>query len=198
MNLYFNDDQDGLGQVGNKITLLSRQLRTYLNLKGSTIKNICKDIANPPNIPNIQLVQRLEGDLNQVYHGYRAYVNKFIKPNENLKLQFMVLAKKAYSCPNTFETKLFNQFLRNRLRLWELVHILTDLEIQNKPQLLKRLIQISYKLCNAERALNTTIPDFFQQLWHNYHQLYIEYEQLVLVKRVEKEDIKNNKVMVLK
>lgn len=180
---FYNEIPD---QTGDKITLLSRQLRTYLNNRESTILTICRDNSITLEIKNIHSIQKWETKLNQVYFDYNIFLKKFIGSKEDLKMRVLVLAKKAYSQPNSIEAREFNQFLKNRIKLWDLLHILSELEIHTRPQLLKRVLTISIGLCNEESKLNVIIPDFFKQLKLNYQQLERECEQLLMKEFNEK------------
>lgn len=180
---FYNEIPD---QTGDKITLLSRQLRTYLNNRESTILTICRDNSITLEIKNIHSIQKWETKLNQVYFDYNIFLKKFIGSKEDLKMRVLVLAKKAYSQPNSREAREFNQFLKNRIKLWDLLHILSELEIHTRPQLLKRVLTISIGLCNEESKLNVIIPDFFKQLKLNYQQLERECEQLLMKEFNEK------------
>lgn len=180
---FYNEIPD---QTGDKITFLSRQLRTYLNNRESTILTVCRDNSITLKIKNIHSIQKWETKLNQVYFDYNIFLKKFIGSKEDLKMRVLVLAKKAYSQPNSIEAREFNQFLKNRIKLWDLLHILSELEIHTRPQLLKRVLTISIGLCNEESKLNVIIPDFFKQLKLNYQQLERECEQLLMKEFNEK------------
>ena len=180
---FYNEIPD---RTGDKITLISRQLRTYLNNRESTVLAICRDNSITFEFKNINSIQKWETELNQVYFDYNIFLKKFIGSKEEIKMRVLVLAKKAYSEPNSIETREFNQFLKNKIKLWDLLHILSELEIHTRPQLLKRVLTISIGLCNEESKLNVIIPDFFKQLKLNYQQLERECEQLFMKEFNEK------------
>ena len=180
---FYNEIPD---RTGDKITLISRQLRTYLNNRESTILAICRDNNITFEIKNINSIQKWETELNQVYFDYNIFLKKFIGSKEDIKMRVLVLAKKAYSQPNSIEAREFNQFLKNKIKLWDLLHILSELEIHTRPQLLKTVLTISIGLCNEESKLNVIIPDFFKQLKLNYQQLERECEQLFMKEFNEK------------
>lgn len=174
---FYNKSPD---QIKDRITLLSRQLRTYLNNRESTILTVCRDNIINRELTNNHSIQKWEAELNQVYLEYNKFLTKFIGSKEDLKMRVLLLAKKAYSQPNSIEAREFNQFLKNRIKLWDLLHILSELEIHTRPQLLKRVLTISIELCNEEGKLNVIIPDFFKQLKLNYQQLERECDQLLM------------------
>ncbi len=203
-SLIYNDDDDDLNyydenldQTENKITLLSRQLKTYLNYRESTILAICRDFENHPVISKSHIVQKLEKELIMLYLEYTGFLEKYIGPKENIKMKVLILAKKTLSFPNSPEARAFNRFLKSKIRLWELFHILSGLEIHMRPQLLKQVIQMLTKFCIVENKINVIIPDFFQQLKFNYQQLEREYDQLLLTKKNEQNKSKNKKKKVM-
>ena len=174
-------------QTADKITLLSRQLRTYLNNRESTILAVCKDNNKSLEIANIHSIQKWETELSQVFLDYRRFLKKFIGSKEDIKIRVLILDKKAYSQPNSIEAREFNQFLKLRIRLWDLLHILSELEIHTRPQLLKRVLIILIEFCKEESKINVNIPDFFKQLKPNYQQLERECEQLLIKESNEKQ-----------
>ena len=180
---FYNEIPD---RTGDKITLISRQLRTYLNNRESTVRAICRDNSITFEFKNINSIQKWETELNQVYFDYNIFLKKFIGSKEDIKMRVLVLTKNAYSQPNSIEAREFNQFLKNKIKLWDLLHILSELEIHTRPQLLKRVLTISIGLCNEESKLNVIIPDFFKQLKLNYQQLERECEQLFMKEFNEK------------
>jgi len=202
-SLIYNDDDlnyydENLDQTENKITLLSRQLKTYLNYRESTILAICRDFENHLVISKSHIVQKLETELIMLYLEYTGFLEKYIGLKENIKMKVLILVKKTLTFPNSPEARAFNRFLKNKIRLWELLHILSGLEIHMRPQLLKRVIEILTKICTVESKINAIIPDFFQQLKFNYQQLEREYDQLLLIKENKQNKSKNkkNKVMI--
>lgn len=165
----------------NVITLLSQQLKTYLNYKESAIIALCCDSENCITSDS-PLIQRLETELRMLYFEYKKFLFENFDSNENYKIKFLLLAKKALLYPSNPETITFNRFLKNKIRMWKLIHSLSGLEIHKCPQLFKRLITILIKFCDEESKINEYVPNFFQQLELNYLQLEREYDKLVLVK----------------
>jgi hypothetical protein len=172
-----------------KITELSRQLKTYLNYRKSTILAICRGTENSLDINNIKSIQKWELEIYESYLIYISFLNENIGSIVDIKIKVLLLAKKAFSFPNSPEVTAFKNFLKCKIRLWELLHILSGLEIHTRPQSLKRILQILTNLCNDESKLNENIPEFYQQLRLNYRQLQQEYEQLLLMK--ENKETKN-------
>jgi len=183
---YYSDNSD---YSDTKITLLSRQLKTYLNYKESTIIAICSDYDNYIAFES-PLIQRLESELRMLYFEYKKFLQENFESNDNYKIKFLILAKKALLYPSSPETRAFNSFLKNKIRMWNLIHGLSGLEIHKRPQLFKRLITIIIKFCDEESKINECVANFFHQLKLNYLQLEREYGQLVLVKNNEQNKAK--------
>ena len=180
----------------NRITEISRQLQTYLNSKKATIRVICSDFEDSHSISCINLIQKWDVELNLRIREYTSYLKKNIGPNEDIKLKFLCLVEMAKSSPMSLEAKLFRNFLRNKIRLWQILHILSGLEIHRRPQLLKLVIKTLTRLSHDEKELNEITPDFFKQIKLNYQQLDREYERLCIAKDKVRIGVKKRKVMV--
>ncbi len=180
----------------NRITEISRQLQTYLNSRKATIRAICSDFEDSPSISCINSIQKWDVELNLRIREYTSYFKKNIGLNEDIKLKFLCLVEMAKSSPMSLEAKLFRNFLRNKIRLWQILHILSGLEIHKRPQLLKLVIKTLTRLSHDEKELNEITPDFFKQIKLNYQQLDREYERLCIAKGKERIKVKKRKVMV--
>ena len=180
----------------NRITEISRQLQTYLNNRKATIRAICSDFEDTPSLSCINSIHKWDVELNLRILEYTNYLKKNIGPNEDIKLKFLYLVEMAKSSPKSLEAKLFKNFLRNKIRLWQILHILSGLEIHGRPQLLKLVIKTLNRLCHDEKELNEIIPDFFKQIKLNYQQLDREYERLCIAKDKDHIKLKKRKVMV--
>ncbi len=180
----------------NRITEISRQLQTYLNNRKATIRAICSDFEDTPSLSCINSIHKWDVELNLRILEYTSYLKKNIGPNEDIKLKFLYLVEMAKSSPKSLEAKLFKNFLRNKIRLWQILHIISGLEIHGRPQLLKLVIKTLNRLCHDEKELNEIIPDFFKQIKLNYQQLDREYEKLCIAKDKDHIKLKKRKVMV--
>lgn len=180
----------------NRITEISRQLQTYLNNRKATIRAICSDFEDTHSLSCINSIHKWDVELNLRILEYTSYLKKNIGPNEDIKLKFLYLVEMAKSSPKSLEAKLFKNFLRNKIRLWQILHILSGLEIHGRPQLLKLVIKTLNRLCHDEKELNEIIPDFFKQIKLNYQQLDREYEKLCIAKDKDHIKLKKRKVMV--
>ena len=105
----------------NRITEISRQLQTYLNNRKATIRAICSDFEDSPNISCINSIQKWDVELNLRILEYTSYLKKNIGPNEDIKLKFLYLVEMAKSSPKSLEAKLFKNFLRNKIRIWQIL-----------------------------------------------------------------------------
>ena len=180
----------------NRITEISRQLQTYLNNRKATIRAICSDFEDTPSLSCINSIHKWDVELNLRILEYTSYLKKNIGPNEDIKLKFLYLVEMAKSSPKSLEAKLFKNFLRNKIRLWQILHIISGLEIHGRPQLLKLVIKTLNRLCHDEKELNEIIPDFFKQIKLNYQQLDREYERLWIAKDKDHIKLRKRKVMV--
>ncbi len=182
----------------NRITELSRHLQTYLNNRKATIRAICSDYNETPNLSSINSIHKWEVELNLRIQEYSKYLKNTIGQNEDIKLKIILIAEKAKSSPSCLEAKLFNDFLRNKIRLWQILHILSGLEIHERPQLLKLVLNTLTRLYQDEEKINEVIPGFIKQIKLNYQQLDQEYARLCLGIDKEQIHLKKSKVIVRK
>lgn len=94
----------------NRITELSRQLQTYLNNRKATIRAICSDFENFPNLSSINSIQKWEEELKLRILEYTSYLKNKLGSNEDLKLRILILAEMGKSSPKSHETILFKNF----------------------------------------------------------------------------------------
>jgi len=197
---YYNEeplDYDEMFYITeNRITELSRQLQTYLNYKKATIRAICSDFEDTPTLFSTKSIHKWEEELKLLIWEYTSYLKNKLGSNEDHKLKILCLAEMGKSSPKSHETTLFKNFLRNKIKLWQILHILSGLEIHRRPQLLKLVIKTISRLCHDEKVINEIIPDFFKQMQLNYQQLDREFERLCIGKDREHIKLKKRKVMV--
>jgi len=110
-----------------KITELSRQLKTYLNYKESTILAVCRGAKKSLNSNKSGFIQKYELELYESNLEYTSFLKNNIGRKDNIKIKVLLFAKKAFSFPNNPEAKSFNKFLKSKIRLWELLHILSGM-----------------------------------------------------------------------
>ena len=179
----------------NRITELSRHLQTYLNYKTAFIRTLSWNLKENHGISNINSIQKWELELNSRILKHKKYLKKNIEPNEDLKLRVLLLSEMAKSSPKSSHAKEFNDFLRNKIRLWQLLHVLSVLEIYTRPHLLKLVIEILIQLYYEEEILNENSKDFFKQIKLNYKLLNEEITILRFSMDKEHFNIKDKMVM---
>lgn len=201
MNFYneekikYIDINEVIESTENRITELSRHLQTYLNYKTAFIRTLSWNFKENHCISNINSIQKWESELNSRILKHTTYLKKNVEPNEDLKLKVLLLSEMAKSSPKSLQAKEFNDFLRNKIRLWQLLHILSVLEIYTRPNLLKLVIEILIHLYHEEGILNENITNFFKQIKLNYELLNEEITILFFSMDKEHFVIKNKMVM---
>ena len=126
-------------------------MQTYLNNRKAIIRATCSDFKTSPSVSSINSIQKWEVELNLRIREYHDYLKENIGPNVDIKLKFLCLVEMAKSSPMSLEAKLFRNFLRNKIRLWKILHILSGLEIHKRPQLLKLVIKTLTRLSHDEK-----------------------------------------------
>ena len=182
-----------------RINELSHQLRTYLNYKRASILLICSDSNLSSNILKIDSVQKWEDRFLSILSQYISLIRENEVQNERIKEKIFHLKIKAISQPNCQDSILLKNIKQVGNELWKILHILSDLDIHTRPQVLKLSIEILVHLCDAESELNPLFSNFYQELKLNYQQLEREYDHM-FVKIKNFQDNKKNyrkRVMIL-
>ena len=171
-----------------KITELSRQVRSMLNLKINTIRYRFRSNSN--------IFTKLQ--------DAKFYENK--KQFESLALRFIKLLNKI----NGVSTRdleeeiqiLFyqvaikrNQISRNLLKeleeltfqLFVKIHYFSEQDLYDNPSFLKTLIQIAKQACKTRKNMNHAFSEFYTELGENYHNLEKELISIVPEKVIKKE-----------
>ena len=193
---YFDEDQiyydDIIEITENRITELSRQLQTYLNNRKATIRAMGCNFNNSSSLSSLDSIRKWEKELLLRIQEYMRLL-KNLGLKKDFKLRFLCLVEIAKSSPNSIDTRLFKNFLKNKMRLWQILHILSGLDIHLKPHLLSLIIKTLTRLCHDEKQVNEITPDFFKQIQLNYEQIEKEFDYMTK----EDEHIKNSKSKVM-
>ncbi len=166
-----------------RINELSHQLRTYLNYKRASILLICSDSNLSSNILKIDSVQKWEDRFLSILSQYISLIRENEVQNERIKEKIFHLKIKAISQPNCQDSILLKNIKQVGNELWKILHILSDLDIHTRPQVLKLSIEILVHLCDAESELNPLFSNFYQELKLNYQQLEREYDHMFVKNR---------------
>jgi len=154
-----------------RISELSRQLRTFFNYKQSIIRlKFSKLRKNTKNFHS-ELISRYENDL-------ITYTSRFIVLLKNVGVEDGDIAetlknymKKISLNPKRADIEKLQEIKKYCKKIWEILHILSELGLYNNQSLLKNAIKISCISCEVKTALFTRFSNFYSELNKNYLQL---------------------------
>jgi len=154
-----------------RISELSRQLRTFFNYKQSIIRLKFSKPRNNTKNSHSKLIARNEKDL--ITHTSRFIVllrNIGVKDGdifETLKNYIKKLSLK----PERADIEKLQEIIKYSKKIWEILHILSELGLYNNQSLLKNTIKISCISCEVKTALFPPFSKFYSELNKNYIQL---------------------------
>ncbi len=175
----------------NKISELSRQLRSYFNYKSAVIRYRFSDnqfdsiIIKDP-------IKKKESELLSLSSLYIKLLKKIGLNDKSVKEKILILIERVKTQPYDFEKSLLREIKQLGSKIWKYLHIISDLEIHNRPQLLQLAIKIAHILCEAEDAFYWPFSCFFNELKTNYQQLEKESSEFIQLNEVEKIEVKKN------
>ena len=190
--LDFEDDDivPGLYEVEGvrKITELSRQVRSLLNLKTNTIRYRFR--------PNSNISAKLK--------DVKFYENK--KQFESLALKFIKLLNKINGISRrdleeeiqflfyqvSSKRNLSSKFLLKELedltfQIFMKIHYFSEQDLFDHPSFLKTLIQIAIQACKTRKNMNHAFSEFYAELGENYRNLEKEFISIVPEKVIKHE-----------
>jgi len=178
-------------EASEKITELSRQVRSYLNYRIATIRMRYSDSQMAPNIHQINSIKKWEAKLSSSFSQYSKLLRNIGLQNGTIRDKIFLLRINTINQPNKRNLNLLRDIKCLGDDLWKILHVLSELEIQLKPQLLKIAIGIANVLCETVSEFYSTFSDFYQELKINYQQLEEELEDLLQVRKNQRFNINN-------
>lgn len=171
-----------------KITELSRQVRSLLNLKTNTIRYRFRSNSN------------ISAKLKDV----KFYENK--KQFESLALKFIKLLNKINGISRrdieeeiqflfyqiNIKRNHSSKFLLKELedltfQIFMKIHYFSEQVLFDHPSFLKTLIQIAIQACKTRKNMNHAFSEFYAELGENYHNLEKEFISIVPEKVIKNE-----------
>jgi len=171
-----------------RITELSRQVRTMLNLKTNTIRYRFSSNSN----------------ISTKFQSVEFYENK--KQFESLALRFIKLLNKINGISKrdleeeiqflfyqvTIKRNHSSKFLLKELvdltfHVFMKIHYFSEQDLYDHPSFLKTLIQIAIQACKTRKNMNKAFSEFYAELGENYHNLEKEFISIVPEKVIKNE-----------
>ena len=180
-----------------RINELSRQVQTFLQYKKKVVRLICSDSIISLDFLQTNSIQKKEERFLSILSQYISLIKKTGVRNKRIKQKIFQLKLKAISQPNCPEVILLKNIAKKGKELWNILHILSDMDKQTDNQVLKSAIEILVHLCDAESELNSIFAEFYQELRLNYQLLEQEYENLYIKMKNTKDDAAKYKKRVM-
>jgi hypothetical protein len=176
--LDYEEDNDFFELYSNEgsetINELSRQLRSFFNYKKAVIQ---LRYSNPQKIeiqPHRKTILEWEEKLASLFSQYVSNLRLLGLKEEILAEKLLSLLEKVKIQPNCSEINILKENKSLTSEIWKIIHILSEYEIYNHPQLLNVVIQIICLLCNAQEVYSSVITEFYRELKQNYLNLRVE------------------------
>lgn len=179
-----------------KISELSRQLRSYLNYKSAVIRFRFSKPREGLKAPKKSLILKFEGELSSLFSRYVTLLKIIGVEKGIIADNIHALMEKVRVKPNDFEIKLLKEIKYIGCEIWKIIHLLSNLEIYHHPQLLNIIIQIACFLCSAQSIFYLPFMEFYQELNLNYKQLEGEIASLLQLNEKNYFELKKDKKRV--
>lgn len=179
-----------------RISELSRQLRTFLNYKNSIIRlrfSGSKDLNKI--IKNDDVIKR-ESELFSLSSQIISLLKTIGIEEGVIHEKFRIFINKVKTRPNNLEIIQLKEIKHISSKIWKIIHVLSELELYNYLQLLPITIKVACMLCSIEGEFFPVYTDFYRELKYNYLQLEKEISALLSSNEVEKFEKKKKKRQV--
>jgi len=177
------DDSDFLEwcsmEGSERISELSRQIRTFFNYKNIIIHLRYSRSKNEPNYNVTAIVKKQENDLTTLFFQYTPLMDIIGADERNFDDKIRNLMQKIIELPKNYEKDLLKKIKELGSKLWMKIHTLSELELHHYPRLLIAVVKISKILCSAESVFFWPFSCFYLELSRNYSQLEKEISSLI-------------------
>lgn len=154
-----------------RISELSRQLRTFFNYKQSIIRLKFSKPRNSIKNSHNKLIARYENDLINHTSRFLALLRNLGVSDGCIVETLKNYMKKLSLNPESAEIEKLQKIIKYSKKIWEILHILSELGLYNNQSLLKSTIKISCISCEVKTALFPPFSNFYSELNKNYLQL---------------------------
>lgn len=163
----------------DRIFELSRQLRSFLNYKCEIMRiRFSKSNRSEP-ITMQNPIKIRERDLALLFSQYSALLEKIGIVDGKIAEKIIELIEKVKTKSLEIDKKHFKEIKTLSKKIWNVLHILSELELHRHPRLLNVIIQIASLLCSSESVYFSPFSDFYHELKLNYLQLEGEISKLI-------------------
>jgi len=179
-----------------RISELSRQLRTFLNYKSSIISLRFSRSQKEGNIFKEDLLVKYRGEFFLVYSRYSILLKSIGVDEETIAEKIRILMEKVKIQPNDLEINQLKEIKYLGEELWKNIHILSGFEFHSHSRLLHMAIKIACILCTVEGVFFSLFSDFYGELKWSYLQLEKELSALLCLNENQQFKTKKKKRQV--
>lgn len=176
-----------------RISELSRQLRSFLNYKSKIIRFRFSKTQESDDILKKDPIIKWENELFSQSSRHAKLLNTIGVEEITVKEKILILMEKVKIQPNNFEINLLKKIKLLGGEIWKILHILSELEIHCYPRLLQMAIRIASFSCGAESAFFWPFSHFYEELKINYLKLEKELSGLLQLKEDEQFEVKKKR-----
>ncbi|MBD3254151.1 MAG: hypothetical protein GF383_03620 [Candidatus Lokiarchaeota archaeon] len=180
--------------IQKKITELSRQVRTYLKCKESTI--LYRFRTNNSNYL-VKNNEKLQKNINLFDRNASTFLRACRKINElgedfENSLEFFI--QKVNSVGDKDSRTLISELFQGTLDVMLIIHQLSEQELHHYPSHLKLVVELMRKVCVVLMYAKEWASEFYEELGKNYSQLKKEVRSLIPDRVLEKKEMRQKKL----
>lgn len=154
-----------------RISELSRQLRTFFNYKQSIIHVKFSKLRKYTKNSHSESISRHGNDLITHTSRFIALLKNIGVEDGNIVETLKIRMKKLVLNPKRADIEKLQEIKKDIKKIWEILHVLSELGLYNNRSLLKTAIKISCISCEVNTALFSGLANFYSELNKNYLQL---------------------------
>jgi len=161
-----------------RIKELSRQLRTFLNYKSKITRLRFLRFKMYYKTLERNSISKREEELTSLYTRYSNNLLMIGIEDEAIAEKIRKLLQKAIIQPNNHEITLLKEIKHLGSKMWKILHILSEYELNLHPQVLHTAIKIACVLSSTEGLFFPLFSDFYAELKLSYLLLEKELSKL--------------------
>ena len=170
-----------------KITELSRQVRSLLNLKTNMIRYRFRSNFNiSAKLQDIKFYENKK--------QFESLALRFIKllnkingiSRRDIEEEIQILLYQITIKQNQISKSLLKELKDLTFQIFMKIHYFSEQDLYDHPLFLKFLIQLAIEACKTRKSMNHAFSEFYAELGENYHNLEKDLTSIVLEKRIKK------------
>jgi len=163
-----------------KITELSRQVRSLLNLKTNMIRYRFRSNSNiSAKLQDIKFYKNKK-QFESLALRFIKLLNKINRISRRaLEEEIQILLYQITIKQNQISKSLMKELTDLTFQIFMKIHYFSEQDLYDHPLFLKSLIQLAIEACKACKNMNHTFSEFYGELGENYHNLEKDLTSLV-------------------